>query len=276
MGPQPWSVGESMSIGWEAVKTHFVTLVFTYLVAAVPGFAINQIASQITKGYQDPSDPFAVLQEPGFWAITFGFTIPTMIIAAFFQGGLIKVWISAARGQTPNFGDLFSGGRSFLPILLYTFVTQLIFVFSLPLLFIPAIIWAMGMSLAEFYMVDEGIGFMDAISKSWQATRGHKLMIFVFALASIGVMLVGLCACCLGVFVAYPIVFVGTAVIYVRLSGNAMGMGGGGMMPPMGGGAGPGGFGPTQPAGGFGAPPGYGPPGGYGPPPGYGGPGPGY
>lgn len=271
-GPQPWSVGEALGTGWEAVKVHFVTLVFTYLVAGLPGFAINQVSNQITKGYQDPSDPMAVFQEPGFWAITWGFTIPTMIIAAFFQGGLVKVWIAAARGQTPQFGDLFSGGKTFLPILLYSFVTQLVFLFSLPLLLIPAFIWSCGMSLAEFYMVDEGLGFMDALGKSWRTTSGQKGSIFLFLLAGAGVVILGACACCIGMLVAYPIVFVGLALIYVRISGNTTGTGGM-MMPPMGGGPGMGGYGPTQPAGGFGGPPaGYGAPPGYGqPPPGGGG-----
>lgn len=284
-GPQPWSVGEALGVGWDALKVHGVTLVLTFLVAGLPGFAINQVSNIFTKGYQDPTDPMAVFQEPGFWAITFGFAVPTMIISAFFQGGLIKIWIAAARGQTPQFGDMFSGGRTFLPILLYTFLTQIILLVSIPLLCIPAIIWGCGMALAEFYMVDEGLGFGEALSKSWRATSGHKLGIFLFNLAAIGVMLLGLCACCIGVLAAYPIVFVGAALIYVRLSGNAMGSSPMGPMGPMGGG--PVGYGPTQaggfggppaggapPGGGYGAPPpaggGYGaPPGGYGNPPGY-------
>jgi hypothetical protein len=275
-GPQPWSVGEALGVGWDALKVHGVTLVLTYVVAGLPGFAINQVANQITKGYQDPSDPMAVFQEPGFWAVTFGFSIPTMIIAAFFQGGLIKIWLAAARGQTPQFGDLFTGGRTFLSILGFGIVTQLVALFTGWMLLIPLIIWACGMSLAEYYMVDEGLGMMAAISKSWNATRGHKINIFVFGLAAFGVGVLGALACCIGLLAAYPIISVAMALIYTRISGNLYAPSG--AAPPMGGAGGGGmggGFGPTQPAGGFGGPPapGYGAPppagGGYGGPPGY-------
>jgi hypothetical protein len=261
MGPQPWSVGEALSAGWNSLFwTHFWTLILTYVVSAVPGFAIGQISNQVSKGYVDPTDPLAAFQEPGYWAISFGFQIPVMIIAAFFQGGLIKIWLSVARGQTPNFVDLFGGGRTFLPILAFNFLTQLILLFSLPLLLVPWIVWLCGMALAQFFMVDENLGFMDALGKSWRMTSGQKGSMFLYGLVMIGVILLGFCACCIGVLAAYPIVMVGMALIYTRISGNTgmSGMPYGGMPPgPMQG------YGPTQPQGGFGQPPGYGPPPGY-------------
>lgn len=290
-GPQPWSVGEALSVGWEALKAQFATLVFTYLISAVPGFVINQISSLITRQYSDPHDPFAMFQEPGFWIVSFGMAIPTTLVAAFFQGGLIKVWLASARGQTPQFGDVFTGGSSFPSILLFNVVTQLIFVFSALMLFIPAVVWGCGMVLAPYYMVDERAGFADALRKSWAATTGHKGGIFLLLIASAGVMMLGVLACCVGVIAALPVTMVAMAWVYTRLSGN---LGGGGFNgPPVGGyavppgygpGYGPGGYGgPQAPAGGgYGAPPGpgYGPGGGYGGPQappggGYGGP-PGY
>ncbi len=292
VGPSGWTVGEAISAGWEAVKSQFVTLVFTFLVSGIPNVVISQISGAITKQYADPGNPLQMFSEPGYWIVTAGFTIPTSIVAAFFQGGLIKIWLSAARGQTASFGDLFGGGRSFLSILAITLLQQLVFVFSLPFLLVPALVFSTGMALAPFYVVDEGIGAIDALKKSWGATTGQKGSIFLFQLASAGVLILGFVACCIGVVAAFPVVMVGMAFIYVRLSGNVgepSGFGG----PPMGGyggppygappaggfggppnaggfGPGPGGFGPPQP------PQGYGPPGGYGGPPmgggGYGGP----
>jgi hypothetical protein len=115
---------------------------------------------------------------------------------------------------------------------------------------------------------------------SWAATSGQKGKLFLFGLVGVLLIIGGYLACCVGLFVAFPVMMVSMATIYLRLSGQ---WGGGGMAygPPGGYGA-PGGYAPpggygAPPAGGFGAPPGggYGPPpgggGGYGPPPGGGG-----
>jgi hypothetical protein len=90
--------------------------------------------------------------------------------------------------------------------------------------------------------------------------------------------LAGMLACCVGLFVVLPVIVLAQTIVYARLSGTAP--------PPYEqgfGGQGYGGYGPPggAPPPGAGGPPGYGPPGGappgYGPPPGggFGGP-PGY
>jgi uncharacterized membrane protein len=55
---------------------------------------------------------------------------------------------------------------------------------------------------------------------SWQATKGHKGKILLFVLGGVGLMLLGLLMCCVGIYVTFPIFWLGFAVIYVRLSGR--------------------------------------------------------
>lgn len=261
-GPQPWSIGEALSVGWDSVFwTHFGTLVLTVLVSAIPGIVIGQVSNQFTKGYADPADPLAMFQEPAYWVILAITQLAGAIVGAFFQGGLIKIWLGAARGQTLNFGDLFSGGRTFLPILAYTLMIVGLMIFSAPLLWVPAIIIGAGTCLTPYYLVDENIGFIDALKKSWQATTGHKGSVFLYYIVMTLILICGFMACCVGYLAALPMVMVGMAFIYTRLSGN-LGMPVQGWSPPGYGSPPPGyppqgGFGPPPPPGGYGAPPGY-------------------
>ena len=154
-------------------------------------------------------------------------------------------------------------------------------------LMIPVIVISLGLSMAEFYVVDQGMGPVQALKASWSVTSGQKGKIFLLGLISVGVILLGYLACCIGVFAAMPTIQVANAMVYCALSGtigyNAFQQYGGGYGGPPGGGyGGPptgGGYGGPPAGGGYGGPPaggGYGgPPGGYGGPPaggGYGGP----
>ena len=121
-----------------------------------------------------------------------------------------------------------------------------------------------GLCLAQFFVADADMGPIDAMKASWAATNGHKGKLFLLGLLSIPVMLVGMVACCVGIFATASIVMVAFAIVFVRLSGRGTtssgydpgGYGGGGYAPPGGGYPPAGGYGgPPQGGGGYGGPP---------------------
>jgi uncharacterized membrane protein len=144
----------------------------------------------------------------------------TAIVADLFQGGLAKIWLSVARRQAPSFADLFAGFRYFLPFAAYTLMIQALFLVSLPFLCVPAIVVAIGLSLTPFYVVDAEMGLVEAMKASWAATRGHKGALFGYFLVGGLVSMLGLAACCIGVYATMPIMLVGWGWIFTRLSGR--------------------------------------------------------
>jgi uncharacterized membrane protein len=270
-GPQPWELGEVLGHAWNMFKPSWATLVFSMLlgsfITAIPGQLPGIL---VQTGAMDAGDI-------AYTIIALVCMIVNLLLNAFFQVGFIKIWLSAARGQAPQFADLFAGGSRFFPLLGTMILSGLAIFFGFLLLIVPGVILGLGLSLASYYCVDQRMGPIDAMKASWAATTGQKGKIFLFGLVSVLLIICGYIACICGAFVAIPVVMVGMATIYLRLSGM---MGG----PTMYGGGGPAGYPPpagygAPPAGGFGAPPGggYGPPGGggYGGPPGgggYGGP----
>jgi hypothetical protein len=217
-----------------------------------------------------------------------------LVVIAFLQAGHLRMILDAARGRQPTFGELFSGGDRFVPMLGTFFITALAVWFGFLLLIVPGVILALGLGMSSYFVVDQGLSPVDAMKASWQATTGHKMKLFLFGIVGFFIVLGSEIACCLPVLAAIPVLGLAAAIVYLRITGRGgpaprgYGPPGGappGYGPPGGGPAGfggpgaPGGYGGPGAPGGYGgpgAPGGYGPPGGgggYGPPGGQGGPG---
>jgi hypothetical protein len=213
--PQPWDVGDVLGAGWNAISNHWPVLVFAPfvagLIASIPSFIpVVLLLSHTVKPNSSE-----------YWTAYAICTTLGLIASTFFQVGMTKMYVTAARGQTPEFGDIFSGGPRFLPMLGATLLAFLAVMLGYVLLIIPGVILAIGLCLTHFYVVDAELGPIDAMSASWNATRGHKLQLFLFGLVAFCVGTLGFMACCLGFYVALPLIMVALATIYLRLSGRA-------------------------------------------------------
>jgi hypothetical protein len=277
--PQDWGASEVIGLGWERMKADWPTLIFAPMVgqmlAGIPGQIPQVLAQPAMTGDVSVVAVVIVTLIAGLLGIAAG---------AFVAVGVTRIYLSAARGRTANFADIFSGWDRFGHMLATQFLVGLIVIAGFICFIVPGIIAMLGLSFAQYFVVDRRMSPVEAIAASWEVTKGHKLSLFGFGFLAIGVIFIGLLACCIGVMPASATLGVATAIIYTRLSGT-MGDGGGafggfspppagagpGAEPPGGWGMGGGGYGPP-PGGGYGLPPGggYGPPpgGGYGPPPG--------
>ncbi len=268
-GPQPWDIGEVLTAGFEALKTNWVVLVFTYFVTMFITIIVEYLPRIPTfiGIFKMGSAPDLLL---AFSGMAVG-----LVVSSFFSVGLIRIWLGVARGQQPEFGVLFGGADRFLPLLGTMFLSLMGIGIGSMFLLVPGVILALGLMLSTFFVIDQGMSPVDALQASWKATDGHKGKLFGFGLVA-GLIIIGSEMCCfLPVFVAIPTVMVAVTIIYLRITGRgAAAVAPPGAGPP-GGGYGGGGYPP--PGGGYGPPGGggYGPPGGgYGP--GGGGPGPGF
>jgi uncharacterized membrane protein len=142
-------------------------------------------------------------------------------VNAFMAGGLMVTSLKAARGQPTSFGDPFSGGRYFGRMLVAAIAVFFVTALGMLLCFVPGIIVALGVVLYGALIVDQDMAGIDAVKKSWEMTKGHKVNIFLFGLIGIGVMIAGALACGIGVLlVSIPMGYVGMASIYLRIKGE--------------------------------------------------------
>ena len=264
-GPQPWDIGEVFSLAFEGFKRCWGVLFGSYFLTAIMAGLPGQIPSGLVA---------ARVIEPNsgvYWGMYAVFMLIGLCLQALLQGGLITIWLTVARGGSPQFGDLFSKTGKFPQLLATLFLMLFAVVIGYVFFIVPGVILGLGLMYSQFFVVDADMGPIDAMKASWQATMGHKGKLFLLSLLGIVVAMVGLVACCIGVYATISIFWVALAIVFVRLTGRGTtssgydpgGYGGGGYAPP-------GGGYPPQGGGGYGPPQG----GGYGPPQGggYGGP----
>ena len=99
-----------------------------------------------------------------------GFII-TMLVAA----GMIYTYIASVRGKKVAINEALSTGLHFA---WKSFLLNILVGFTIAggviLLVVPGIIFAVRLSLAQYFLVDKNMGVMEAYKASWNATKGQS------------------------------------------------------------------------------------------------------
>jgi uncharacterized membrane protein len=210
--PVPWSVGEVISLSWDLVKKHWPALVF--------GPVIAQILAAIPGQLGGVLGAIGGLSEDVTLLISLPLTIVGMILGFWLQGGTMKMFLSAARGGTPQLSDIFSGGAFTGRLVLTSLLIGLAVMGGMLLLIVGAFIAGLGLLLAPYYVVDAGMRPMEAFRESWRSMKGNKGQVFELGLAFFGLALLGLLACVVGVFVVAAMGHAAVAIVFTRISGR--------------------------------------------------------
>lgn len=200
---------------WEALKNYYwVALGVTFIagmLGANSSFSFNFNASAFSDldlEYMDAEEVIATLLI-SLVIILFAWAIAICITT--FLGGPVKCgqcgFFCKARNGDVNFSHLFDNFKSgnYMPTVKTMFSMQLsIFLWSL-LLWVPGIIKAY-----EYYLVPYMLAENPRLSKdrafeiSRKTMDGEKWKLFILELSFIGWMLLGLLACCIGVYGVVP------------------------------------------------------------------------
>ncbi len=188
-------------------------------VVALPGAIINigySLAAAIVAEFIDPSF-IGVLS--GLVQMTS--SLVNLLVGSYIGGGIVSFSLKVARGQPVQFGDVFAGGQYFGRIFVAALLAAIGVVLGSVLCLVPGIILALGISQYQFLVVDQGLGGVDALKKSWEVTQGHKLNLFIFGLLAIGVVIAGYIACLIGaLLVSIPVLAIAAAYIYLSIKGE--------------------------------------------------------
>lgn len=208
--PEDWTIGEALGSAWDAVKRQPLELVGGYTLVFVIGMALQQIPKLIISG----EDTGAVLLAS---LISFGISL---FVNSFLLVGQTRVALAAVRGETVDFGLYFSGGDRFGVTLIALFLMYLGIGIGMVFLIVPGLILLFGWTLTSYVIADTDASPTEALGRSWELTRGHRLHLFGYFFVGGLLMIAGVIALLVGVLVAIPVVFIGVAEIYVRLTGT--------------------------------------------------------
>ncbi len=132
--------------------------------------------------------------------------------------GLIKIALSFCDEQKPSFATLFDAWDCFWRYVGASILYGLIILGGLILLIVPGIVWAVKFSLCYYFVIDKGLGPIEALKASSRTTMGVKWQLFGFGILCALINLLGMLCLLVGVFATYPTVLVASALVYRQLS----------------------------------------------------------
>lgn len=138
------------------------------------------------------------------------------------RGGLFILTLKLIRGERAEFGDAFAGfSDNFLQLFLVGLISLLLTAVGLSLCIIPGIYLAVAWAMAILLVADRKMEFWPAMELSRKVMNQHWWSMFGLMLLGILITLLGLCVCCIGVYVAMPVFFAAWAYAYEDIFGSA-------------------------------------------------------
>jgi len=120
-----------------------------------------------------------------------------------------------------RFADLFSQYPLFPQYIVGSILYGLIVFAGTILLIIPGIIWGIQFCFYDYFIVDKGLGPIEALKRSSAITKGVKWDLFAFFLILSGINLLGALCLLIGLFVTIPTTMVALAFVYRKLMDQA-------------------------------------------------------
>lgn len=210
--PLPWTVTEVLSEAFVVFKQDWLVLVLVTFVASALTNGIGLLAQGVVSLVSPANADTELLGKLVAFPVQ-------LFVSALLLTGQTTVMLRAARREPVRFGQLFSGFGRLVPMLVAHSLALFLIVLGYVLLIVPGVV--LTVSLLFFpQFVTEGRGPLQALSDSWNITKGHRWQILVFVFAISGLVVAGLLACLVGVVVAVPVIAVALAIIYTRLTGT--------------------------------------------------------
>lgn len=195
-----FSKSDSIEQSWELVKANFWFLIGLAFIVML----ISNLAGWLSE-----------LVETGGLITTI--SIISWIIQIFLSIGIINITLKLARGETANWGDLWTKRHLFWRYIGGSILYALIVTGGLLLLIIPGVIWALKYQFFTYALVDKELSIKAALQESRRLTKGHKGNIFVLNILLTLIALLGMLLFFVGLFVALPITWLTYTLVYLKL-----------------------------------------------------------
>lgn len=201
MTTNKFSKKEAIGFGWGVMKNNFWFFVGILLISGLVNF-IGNIAEIFLKG-----KPLSI----------FLFQVIGIIFGIIIEMGLIKICLKFYDQKKPKFSELFLQYPLFFKMLFGRILYGLIVILGLILLIIPGIILSIKFYFFEYFIVDKGLGPIEALKRSWRLTKGAGWNLFLLFLLLGLINFLGTICFLVGLFATIPTAMLATAFVYRKL-----------------------------------------------------------
>ena len=156
-----------------------------------------------------------LLEVPIFLSILVG--IVFFVVNSILSLGVIAIVLKFVKNEKPTIQDLVSKKHLFSKYIFSNILVSILTIIGFLFFIIPGIVLAVRMQFYIYFIVEEEVGPIDAIKKSWNLTKGSFWNIFLFGLLAGGVQILGALALLVGLIFTTPTMWVAWAVVYEKL-----------------------------------------------------------
>jgi uncharacterized membrane protein len=180
--------------------------------AAAPGIR-SQTGRWIGEGWALVKQDLGVFVVLGILFAVLNGMVP-LLLQGPLTAGVEIFCMKKLMGRRAEFSDMFTGFNFFVPTLVVSLLTS-VFVFAGTLLcIIPGLVLAAMYQFAYLFVVDKRMDFWPAMQASHAVVRNDYFGFTMFLLALIGVNILGVLCCIVGVLVTIPLTFAAVTVAY--------------------------------------------------------------
>lgn len=205
MDEERLDVGGAVSYGWRMMVDNilfFVILALIFLVATGIFYGIGG----------------AFIRYPVLTTIMY---VIGFLLSVYIHLAMVNISLKVYKGETPEFRDIFTGSRFFWRFLLADILYGLMVTIGLALCVIPGLYFGIKYHFFGYIIVEQDMGVLDALKKSWQITNGAWWDLFVLFILLWLIALAGVVLCGIGLLFAWPIIFMAVVYAYKRVSDTA-------------------------------------------------------
>lgn len=219
-----FSISEIINGAWEIVKKNIGPLIIpgVIYIAAVSVLYCLMYIPMIGAGFLSSTNSEAAIagMAAGMGVMFLAAYLGMMVVTLYYQVGINTMSLKAVDGKIPEFSDFRIPFGKILNAFLAGLLLGIIVSIGFILCIIPGIYLAIRFQFFIFFIIDKDSNAIEALSGSWNITKGIEMDLFIFDLILALIAFLGLLCCGIGIILAYPIIYVSLAMVYRRITGT--------------------------------------------------------
>lgn len=215
-GPGGYSVGKAFSYAFDKFKGNWAPLVLATLVLLV-GAGVVQGIQRLVAPAPEPGDELGAGLFGTAIIVSLLFSALSWVVQLVVQSVIVKGALDLTRGRPLSLGSATSGIDWGQVIIAALIIGAMTFV-GLLLCILPGIAVLFFTSYTLYFVIDRGQDAVTAIKSSFTMVKDNVGVLLLFFLASVAAVILGTCACFVGLLVAIPVVVLAQAYTFRTLN----------------------------------------------------------
>ncbi len=225
-GAPAYSVGEAVSWAWNKFSKNVTAILVPTLVFGVVYAVLQTVIQTITSAFSTVDstsygDGYAASISLGLGGIVVSIigAVVTVIVAAVVQSAYIGGMLDIANGQPVQIGSFFTP-RNVVNVIIASVLSSIIVGIGVLLCIVPGVIATILLLFTTAVVVDRNVSGVEGLRASFAIAKANFGPTALTWLTTIGVGILGVLACLVGLVVAYPMIALITVYAYRKLSGG--------------------------------------------------------